>query len=82
AMFLNSGKPVLSASSLNFDFPYYKDNQDRLNRILYERKEKRLSRIISKLFSDSEFEHDRVEAEIKRLEKSIMAAWSKAGTLR
>lgn len=76
AMFLNAGEPFLSASSLSYDFPFYADKRERLNELLRERDAQRFVRILSNVTNAREFDHAQVQAEVERLEQSIMTTWT------
>lgn len=73
-LLLNGGKPLLSASELSYDFPYYLDKKERLAEMMSSRDAKRHVRVMRNIISPRAFDHARVEAEILRLEQSIMAA--------
>lgn len=76
AMFLNAGEPFLSVSVLSYDFPFYADKRERLNKLLRERDSQRFARMLSNVFNTNEFDHAHVQTEVERLEQSIMTTWT------
>ncbi|MDX1253480.1 MAG: hypothetical protein IDH49_14765 [Gammaproteobacteria bacterium] len=77
AMFLNGGTPLLSASVLSYDFPFYVDKRERLNELLRARDSRRFMRMIDDVCNANEFDHAPVQAEIEQLEYVIMSTWQR-----
>lgn len=73
--FVSAGEPFLSASVLSYDFPFYADKRDRLNELLRARDSRRFARMVASLANSDKLDHARVQAEIERLERTIMDAW-------
>ncbi|MFZ6820360.1 hypothetical protein [Undibacterium sp. Ji22W] len=68
ASFLNHGQPLLSASELSLDFPYYFDRMELLKSILKKNLHNQMSRITSNLGAEKNWDEDKVCEEINRLE--------------
>lgn len=78
ALILDSGQPFLSASAVDYDFPFYADKRERLNELLKERNSARSRRVLTSMLEGAKVDNSQIEEEIERLEKSILTSWNDA----
>jgi hypothetical protein len=75
AAFVNEGKPFLSASAINNDFPFFVDKRERLEAQLNARKFAYQINAINRFVSGEDVDHEAIQVEIERLEQSVMKQW-------